>query len=104
MGIIVTLKKIAILAVDYILKTQPESQTSDISAHSIRFSLLCHAENPILFNVLNDILLNRSILKLIKALMYKKTAERKCCLLETHQNYFELLWLFVKMCIQSNTA
>jgi len=32
------------LAVNYILKTQPESLASDISAHSIHSSSLCHAE------------------------------------------------------------
>lgn len=36
--------------------------------------------------------------------MYTKTAKRKCYLLETYQNYFDLWWLFVKMCIQNNTA
>ena len=93
------------LAVNYILKTQLESQASDISANSIHFSSLCHAEKRFYsFNVLSDIWLNRYILKLVQAFLYKKTAKRKCYLLETHQNDFDLWWLFVKMCIQNNTA
>jgi len=43
------------LAVNYILKTQLESQASDISANSIHFSSLCHAEKRFYsFNVLSD--------------------------------------------------
>ena len=33
--------------------------------------------------------------------MYKKTEKRNCYLLETHQKYFDLGWLFVKMCIRN---
>lgn len=36
--------------------------------------------------------------------MYTKTAKRKCHLLETYQNDFDLWWLFVKMSLQNNTA
>lgn len=43
------------LTVNYILKTQLESQASDISAKSIHFSSLCHAEKRFYsFNVLSD--------------------------------------------------